>query len=210
MCSSFWTIRSRTNSGARFTQNWYAPMVSWQHGPSACRTVAIMRFLIREYRSDDASQTLELFRRSVVVLASHDYDERQIQAWAGHTGTVWQWDRRRLAANTWMAAAGTGTDRPDGADRTGVGAAIAGFIDCDETGYIDMLFVDPSHARQGVASMLLIEAERHAASHGISGLSVHASITARPFFEHHGFHVERIRHPEIGDVSFTNYLMVRS
>ncbi|WP_158276226.1 GNAT family N-acetyltransferase [Bifidobacterium callitrichidarum] len=168
-----------------------------------------MRLLIQEYRSDDALQTLELFRRSVVGLASHDYDERQIQAWAGHTGTVRQWDRRRLAANTWVAAAETGTDGADRADGTGVGAAIAGFIDLDETGYIDMLFVDPSHARQGVASTLLAEADWHAAAHGISGLSVHASITARPFFEHHGFHVEGIRHPAIGDVSFTNYLMVR-
>ncbi|MBW3090236.1 GNAT family N-acetyltransferase [Bifidobacterium miconisargentati] len=165
-----------------------------------------MCFLIREYRSDDASQTLELFRRSVIGLASRDYDERQIQAWAGHTGTVRQWDRRRLAVNTWVAVAETGTDRPDG---TGAGTAIAGFIDLDETGYIDMLFVDPSHTRQGVASTLLAEAERHAAAHGISGLSVHASITARLFFEHHGFHVEGIRHPAIGDVSFTNYLMVR-
>lgn len=156
-----------------------------------------MRFLIRKYQSDDASATLAVFRRSVTGLASRDYSPEQIRTWSGRAGDLRQWDARRSAADTWVAV-------PDG--RAG---ALAGFADVDGSGYIDMLFVDPDHARCGVASALLDRIARCAAEQGAGKLSVHASITARPFFERRGFHVVQVRHPMIEGVSFVNYLMVR-
>ncbi|PJM72868.1 hypothetical protein CS006_06310 [Bifidobacterium primatium] len=166
-------------------------------GMPSRRTVGIMRFLIRRYRSGDAAATLAVFRKSIAGLASHDYDTKQIRVWAGHTGTIWQWDRQRSSTPTWVATP------PDDDE------AVTGFIDVDENGYIGRLFVDPTHARLGMASMLLTEMEHHTRARGLTQLSVHTSSTARPFFEHHGFHVEQVRHPAIGTISFTNYLMVR-
>ncbi|KAB8293540.1 acetyltransferase, GNAT family [Bifidobacterium avesanii] len=157
-----------------------------------------MGFLIRRYRSADAAATMAVFRRSVIGLASRDYDPEQVRVWADRAGDVRRWDRRRSAVDTWVAVSAGGGD------------AVVGFIDVDGSGYIDMLFMDPAHARQGVASALLGEVERHAAEWGIAGLSVHASITARPFFERYGFRVVRVRHPRIGSVPFVNYLMVRA
>ncbi|KFI52526.1 GNAT family N-acetyltransferase [Bifidobacterium callitrichos] len=157
-----------------------------------------MRFLIRRYSSIDAASTLAVFRRSVLALAAHDYAPEQVRAWAGHTEDVRQWDLRRLAVDTWVVV-------PEADDGT-----LAGFIDVDANGYINMLYVDPDHARQGAALTLLAEVERHAAEHGMTSLSVHASITARPFFEHHGFRVMQVRHPSIGSVSFVNYRMVKT
>lgn len=87
--------------------------------------------------------------------------------------------------------------------------SVVGFIDIDDTGYMDMLFVDPTVARHGVASRLLDHVERYAAGGGIARLSVHASITARPFFLRHGFRTVAARHPHIGEVTFVNYLMAR-
>ncbi|WP_318643721.1 GNAT family N-acetyltransferase [Bifidobacterium platyrrhinorum] len=85
-----------------------------------------------------------------------------------------------------------------------------GFIDVDDAGYIDMLFVDPAYGRMGVATSLLTRVGRFAAAHGIGRLTVHASITARPFFTRRGFRTIETRHPTIGTVSFVNYLMICS
>ncbi|KAB8287465.1 GCN5-related N-acetyltransferase [Bifidobacterium ramosum] len=152
---------------------------------------------IRAYRSDDAAATMDVFRRAVTETSSCDYDDEQVRTWAGNTGTPTQWNTRRSAARTWVAE--TADHRP----------SIVGFIDIDDTGYIDMLFVDPSIARRGVASQLLDQVERYAAANDIARLSVHASITAQPFFHRHGFRAVETRHPQIGDVTFVNYLMIK-
>ncbi|WP_236023493.1 GNAT family N-acetyltransferase [Bifidobacterium miconis] len=157
----------------------------------------MMPVRIRAYRSEDAAATMDVFRRAVTGTASRDYDDEQIRAWAGHTGTPAQWDARRSAVHTWVAE--TAND----------GLPVVGFIDVDDIGYIDMLFVDPTAARHGVASRLLEQVERYAAANDIAELSVHASITARPFFLRHGFDEIAVRHPHIGDVSFVNYLMAK-
>nr|WP_204314783.1 GNAT family N-acetyltransferase [Bifidobacterium aerophilum] len=140
---------------------------------------------------------MDVFRRSVTGIASHDYDDEQIRVWAGNTGTPTQWDMRRSAVHTWVA------------ETTGCDPAVVGFIDIDDTGYIDMLFVDPSAARRGVASQLLDHAERYSAANDIARLSVHASVTARPFFRRHGFRTVETRRPQIGNVVFVNYLMIK-
>lgn len=151
---------------------------------------------------------MTVFRWSVTGLASRDYSSEQIRAWAGHAGTPRQWNERRMAVHTWVAEVAEcpteGLSRKSETE-----SVLAGFIDVDEAGYIDMLFVDPSCSRQGVASLLLGQVERFAEEAGIDRLTVHASITARPFFEWQGFRVIEARHPAIGAVVFTNYLMSR-
>lgn len=195
---------------------------------------------VRPYRPADAAATMAVFRDAIAHLAAADYSAEQIAVWAGHTGTIEQWNARRTAAHTWVAVdrgAADGDLRRDcDGDCTGSGAVV-GFIDVDDSGYIDMLFVAPHCARQGVATALLGAVERFTAARGtgdgaedgtgydagrgirrsaegctgdgIGELRVHASITARPFFERHGFRVVAIRHPRIGEVAFVNYLMVR-
>ncbi|MBT1161295.1 GNAT family N-acetyltransferase [Bifidobacterium sp. SO1] len=140
---------------------------------------------------------MDVFRRAVTETASRDYDDEQVRAWAGNTGTSTQWDARRSAVHTWVAE--TADRRP----------SIVGFIDIDDDGYIDMLFVDPAVVGRGVASRLFDQVERYAAASNIARLSVHASITARPFFRRHGFRTVETRHPHIGEVTFVNYRMVR-
>lgn len=196
---------------------------------------------VRPYRPADAAATMAVFRDAVTHLAAADYSAEQIAVWAGHTGTIEQWNARRTAAHTWVAVDGRiladGDLRRDcDGDCTDSGAVV-GFIDVDDSGYIDMLFVAPHCARQGVATALLGAVERFTAARGAGDgggdgtgcdagrgirrsaegctgegtgeLRVHASITARPFFERHGFRVVAIRHPRIGEVAFVNYLMVR-
>ncbi|RKR76058.1 GNAT family N-acetyltransferase [Frondihabitans australicus] len=129
----------------------------------------------------DAEATLAVFRRAIRLTASSAYTPEQVEAWA----TVVdldppQWAIRRERAETVVALAGDDT--------------VIGFSDTDQHGYIDMMFVDPSVGRQGVATALLAEVTRRAHGHHAVELTTHASLIARPFFERHGFvFVEELR-----------------
>ncbi|WP_245933752.1 GNAT family N-acetyltransferase [Arthrobacter livingstonensis] len=56
-------------------------------------------------------------------------------------------------------------------------------------------------------SRLLAHVEAHARSERRPALSADVSITARPFFERHGFTVEAEQHPVKAGVELTNYKM---
>jgi putative acetyltransferase len=86
---------------------------------------------------------------------------------------------------------------------------VVGFTDVDDHGYIDMLFVDPDAARQGVASALLAWVVATARDLDVTELTTHASLTARHFFETQGFKVVDERHPVFRGVTLTNFVMCR-
>jgi GNAT superfamily N-acetyltransferase len=88
-----------------------------------------------------------------------------------------------------------------------VGSELAGFSDVGPEGYVDMLFVSPRHQRRGVARQLLAHVEAKARSQGTASLSADVSITARTFFELHGFTVEAEQFPVKAGVELTNYKM---
>jgi putative acetyltransferase len=149
---------------------------------------------IRAYGEADALPTLDTFLRAIRETASADYDAEQVSVW-GRERNAAEWAEKRRAAYTLVAVEA---------------GSVAGFIDLDESGYIDMLFVNPDFARQGVATALLGAVLDAAAKRGLPELTVHASLTARPFFELHRFVVLEERHPVVEGVEFTNYRMRRS
>ena len=61
--------------------------------------------------------------------------------------------------------------------------------------------------RQGVATALAQALEQRAAEKGFSRITVHASVTARPFFEKRGWRVVREQQVERKGVFLTNYIM---
>jgi putative acetyltransferase len=149
---------------------------------------------IRPYRDTDAQPTLDIFYRAVHQTAARDYTDEQIGAWAAPQSSTWEWESRRAAANTWVAE---------------VHGVLVGFTDLDATGYIDMMYVDPDHTRQGIAARLLEHLVGIAAAAHLEVLSVQASITARPFFVRHGFTVVAEQSPQRHGVHLTNYRMQR-
>jgi putative acetyltransferase len=153
-----------------------------------------VRVLLRPYLDEDAVATLHVFRRAIRLLASADYTPEQLSAWASDEIDPEQWALARHTADTVIAE---------------VDRRVAGFTDVTADGYIDMLFVDPDVARRGVASALLTWAAEHAAAGGATRLTTHASITARPFFERHGFTVDHRREPVLRGVTMVNYAMSR-
>ncbi|MBW0253180.1 GNAT family N-acetyltransferase [Cellulomonas sp. PS-H5] len=166
-----------------------------QPGPRAPDAAAAGgALLLRDHTPDDAAATLAVFRRAITVTAARDYTPEQVAAWAPDDIDPDAWGARRAAARTRVAV------------RDG---AVVGFTDVDAAGYVDMMFVDPGAARQGVARALLDWAVRTAAADGATELTTHASVTARPFFEAHGFEVVAEQHPVRRGVTLTNYRMRR-
>jgi putative acetyltransferase len=147
---------------------------------------------LRDYGDLDARAALDVFLRAIRHTASADYSPEQVAVWARDDIDVESWAAKRAAAGTIVAV---------------VDDVVAGFTDVDGGGYIDMMFVDPRCARRGVASALLARVFDVASERKVYELSVHASVTARPFFERHGFLVIEEQHPVRDGVSMVNFRM---
>jgi putative acetyltransferase len=148
---------------------------------------------IRPYRQADAAETLAIFLAAITKTASADYSPEQIQAWARpEDRELPAWHSAMQGRNSYVAT---------------VDDALVGFSDVDAHCYIDMLFVAPNYLRQGVARQLIGHLEAHARHQRLTELTADVSITARPFFERHGFTVEAEQHPVTVGVQLTNYRM---
>lgn len=159
-------------------------------------TVALSPTDVRAYRPADAAQTLAVFISAITVTASADYSPEQIRAWArADERDVSVWHQAMTTRNSVVAV---------------VDGEIAGFSDVDASGYIDMMFVSPQYARRGVASALLAHNEDVARASETERLTANVSLTARPFFDAHGFSVEAEQHPVMKGVQLTNYRMSKS
>ena len=149
---------------------------------------------VRAWHDGDARATLDVFRRAVHGTARHDYSPDQLAAWAPQDLDLGDWAARRREAGTVVAE---------------VDGRIVGLTDLGPSGHVGMLYVDPSVARTGVASALLEDVVATATARGLRVLTTDASLTARPFFERHGFVVVGQRHPVRDGVRMTNVAMRR-
>lgn len=71
------------------------------------------------------------------------------------------------------------------------------------------MFVHKDFQRKGIATMLLSEIERHAATMGIIRITSEVSLTARPFFEKRGYIVEAEQKRKANQLFLTNFRMVK-
>ncbi|MFZ0844660.1 MAG: GNAT family N-acetyltransferase [Pseudolabrys sp.] len=147
------------------------------------------KLALRPYLPEDAALLAEIFRASVMDLTSDDYTEAQQQAWAGTTDDEAAFAKRlgsQLTLVTTLEGSAVGF------------AALAG------GGKIDMLYVHPAAARQGVAAMLIDALEKLAGGRGAEKLVVDASDTAREFFEKRGYTAQQRNTVTVGDEWLAN------
>ena len=130
---------------------------------------------LRPFLPADASLLAEILRASIAELAADDYSEAQRAAWAATADDEEAFAARLAGALTLVA--------------TLEGAAV-GFATLHGSD-IDMLYVHPAVARQGVGAMLCDAVEKLAAARGVRRLTADASDTALGFFTHRGFVAER-------------------
>ncbi len=149
---------------------------------------------LRPYLEADAPLLVELFRASVEELASEDYDANQIDAWLTAVEDEAAFAKKLSGMLTLIAL---------------FEGEIAGFAALAGKETIDMLYVLPEAARQGVATTLVTALEKLAAARGAAKLTVDASDTAEPFFKARGYVPERRNTIMLADTYIGNTTMAK-
>lgn len=127
---------------------------------------------LRPFLPADIMALRELFAQSIEELTQDDYDEEQRLAWVSAAEDAAAFGERLAQMLTLVVQA-------DG--------EYLGFAALQDNKTIDMLYVHPYYAGEGVGSALVAALEKIAAARGCEELSVDASDTAEPFFEKLGF-----------------------
>jgi putative acetyltransferase len=133
--------------------------------------------VLRNYHQADASGLLDLFRETVRRVNCRDYTPEQVRAWASDEIEVDAW-RRRFDGRFVIVAEAIQAGQP---------TRLAGFVELEPDGHIDRMYVSADHQRQGIGRLLLAAVVTEAGRMGVSRLFSEVSLTARPFFEAHGF-----------------------
>ena len=130
------------------------------------------KLALRPYLAADTPLLREIFRDSIADLTAEDYTPAQQDAWAATADDEAAFGKRLGSQLTLIA--------------TLEGSAV-GFASLAGGDKIDMLYVHPAAAGQGIATMLTDALEKLAGSRGAARLAVDASDSARGFFEQRGY-----------------------
>lgn len=127
---------------------------------------------LRPFMPADTIGLRDLFAASIEELTQEDYDEEQRIAWASMAEDAQAFAKRLGSMVTLVVQ---------------IEGEYAGFASLKDNTVLDMLYVHPYHAGEGVGSALCDALERIAAARGATEISVDASETAAPFFEDRGY-----------------------
>lgn len=144
---------------------------------------------LRKYSEGDLEEIADLFYNTVHFINIRDYSLSQVDVWADGKIDYNKWNCSFLEHYSIVAL------------KHGV---IAGFGDIDKNHYLDRLYVHKNYQGQGIASSICNELEKYAAGHLVT---VHASITARGFFENRGYKVLKEQQVERSGILLKNYVM---
>jgi putative acetyltransferase len=127
---------------------------------------------MRPFLPADTPMLAAIFAAAIEQLTGDDYSEAQQEAWTSAADDEEQFGKRLASELTLIAT---------------LQNAPIGFAALKGKDHIDMLYVHPSVAGQGVASMLCDALEKLAGSRGAKSLTVDASDNAEEFFKKRGY-----------------------
>jgi putative acetyltransferase len=133
---------------------------------------ALPKPALRPFLAEDTPMLAAIFVAAIEELTGEDYSEAQQQAWAAAADDEAQFGKRLAGELTLIA---TLQNSP------------VGFAALKGADHIDMLYVHPGVAGQGVASMLCEALEKLAGGRGAKALTVDASDNAEGFFAKRGY-----------------------
>jgi len=148
--------------------------------------------LIVDYNASMLDEMLRLFYNTVHTVNAKDYSAEQLENWAPVAIDKKKW-ADRLTNNICLV--------------TIHDEQIVGVGELSEEGGIDTMYVHKNHQGKKIASRILKELMDYAHEHSFKTLTTEASITARPFFESHGFKVVKTQKNLYNNMVFINYKM---
>lgn len=149
---------------------------------------------LREYRPTDAAALLALFRDTVHRINARDYSAEQLAAWAPAEIDLAGWGSRFVGRYAIVAIEEQ---------------VPVGFTELEPDGHIDRFYVAADHQGKGIGHHLLQAIVAEAIRRECPRLYLEASITARPFFEVHGFRSIAEQTVSRRGVELVNYRMER-
>ena len=172
--------------------------------PGDARTEHFMRLTKTEWEASrqlelrplaerDIPEMQALFRDTVLHVNVRDYSREEVEDWASCGDSVEHW-KDLLSENDFFAAL-------DG------GGNIIGFSSMNAGGHLHSLFVHKDWQGKGVGTRLLAEAERLVMEYGAGKITSEVSITARPFFERHGYRTVKEQKAKANRMYLTNFVM---
>ena len=150
--------------------------------------------VLRGYVESDLVEISELFYNTVHGVCNKDYTKEQLKVWA--TGKIDKeaWNQSLKKHETMVAL---------------INHKIVGFGDLDGA-YLDRLYVHKDYQNRGIATAIVNKLEQLASDHKETSITVHASITARPFFEKQGYTLVKEQQVERQGILLTNYVMEKN
>src|SRR3954469_1639863 len=133
---------------------------------------ALPRPALRPFLPADAPVLAAIFVASIQELTSDDYSEEQQEAWAAAADDEASFGKKLASELTLIAT---------------LQGSPVGFASLKGNDRLEMLYVHPSAAGQGVGAMLCDALEKLAGARGATGLLVDASDTAVEFFRKRGY-----------------------
>jgi putative acetyltransferase len=127
---------------------------------------------LRPFLPADIPILAAIFAAAIEELTGDDYSEAQQEAWAAAADDEDAFGKKLASELTLIAT---------------LQNAPVGFASLKGKDHIDMLYVHPSAAGQGVATMLCDALEKLAGSRGAKSLTVDASDNAQEFFRKRGY-----------------------
>lgn len=149
---------------------------------------------IRPATADDVDQITQLFYDTITTVNAADYNADQIRAWRANYANKERW-LNKISEQYFLVVHHDGH--------------LAGFGSITPDNCLDYLFVHKDYLRKNIATQLLRALERVAEQRPGRDITADVSRTARPFFERHGFVVEREQTVQTNGVDLTNFRMVK-
>src|SRR3979409_430160 len=137
---------------------------------------ALPKPALRPFLAEDTPVLAAIFAASIEELTGEDYSQAQQQAWASAADDEEQFGKRLASELTLIAM---------------LENSPVGFASLKGADHIDMLYVHPSAAGQGVASMLCEALEKLAGGRGAKSLTVDASDNSQEFFAKRGYEAKQ-------------------
>jgi putative acetyltransferase len=149
---------------------------------------------LRRYRKSDISQIARLYYDTIHKVNCKDYSPLQIQAWAPKVYPTRFWAARFCRYTVYVVE-----DQKQ----------IIGFAEFEKTGHIDCFYVHYAWQGKGVGSLMLAVIGQQARRLRLRRLFADVSLTAMPFFKHHGFVIKRHQKKIYRGQRFSQYVMVK-
>jgi putative acetyltransferase len=126
---------------------------------------------IEQFEPKHAAAVARVHRKSIRQIASDDYSQEEIATWSSQVSKDLEIpeDKHRFVALQ--------------------GEAVVGFAEYRENNEITAVYVHPRFTRQGIGSQLLSKTEDDAQRRGLTYLKATITVTAKPFYEEHGYDV---------------------